>query len=169
MKNKERIIWSNENLDIKDWQYFLEEEYPEVENEWEKYSLIEEENGYYLEDERLNLDIRLPNEIVVLGDIGRWNGRVNGYKTIKSGNVKDCLYDEDCGYCTWYCDRYNFKFKGHHHDGSNCYTYRAFRDWVTEEQKDRFYDAIYYGKCNDRMIRRYTESIKPYIAKVYGW
>lgn len=168
-KEKRFIIWSNDDLNIDDWQDFLEEAYPEIEDEFDKWQIIYNENDYYLDDERANLNVILLNEIVVLGSIGRWNGTAKGYKVIKSGNIADCLNDSDCDYATWYCDSYNFKFEGHHHDGTNRYLYRVFKEGVTEEQKERFYDAIYYGKCNDRMISRYTESIRPYIAYVYGW
>ena len=39
-----------------------------------------------------NLDIQLSKPIIVIGDIGRWNGRVQGYKMIESGNIKECFY-----------------------------------------------------------------------------
>lgn len=166
---KQWLIWTNYYLELNDWKDYLDEEFPDVENEYDKWQLVHEENDCYLEDERANLNIQLPNEIIVFGSIGRWDGTAKGYKVIKSGNIKDCLYDGCCDYTTWYCDRYNLKFEGYHHDGCNRYLYRVFREWVTEEQKERFFDAIYFGKCNDRMIRRYTESLRPYIASIYGW
>ena len=45
--------------------------------------------SYY---ERVNLDIHLNENILIIADIGRWNGRFSGYKEISSGNIKDCLY-----------------------------------------------------------------------------
>lgn len=164
---QKRIIWSNE-IDLDDFREYIEDEFPEAESESEKWEIACEINNDYLEDERENLRIDLPAEIVIIADLGRWDGRANGYKVIPSGNIAGCLYD-DCDYITWYCDRYNFRGDGIHHDGKNHYLYRVFREELTEEQKSRFLDAIYYGKCNDRMIRRYTKSIRPYIAEVYGW
>ena len=122
----------------------------------------------YLEDERANLDIKLDGMIVVIADLGLWNCRRFGYKIISSGNIKDCLYD-DCDYITWYCDDYNFRAVATHHDGINRYLYRVFRDNVSGIQIGNFLHKLVRGEVNDRMIRRYTKSIRPEIAKVYGW
>ena len=51
-------------------------------------------NGEYLNDERENLDIQLSQPILVIGDLGMWNGRRMGYKEIASGNIRDCLYSD---------------------------------------------------------------------------
>ena len=165
-----RIVWEDtffmESKEIDMWLDEIKYDYDCGENE--AYGIMQETNAEYLEDERINLDIQLPGEIVVLAELGLWDGRKYACKTIRSGNVKDCLYS-GCDFNQWYCDRYNFKCNAVHHDGTNHYTYRVFRNDVTEEQKDRFYAALYKGECNDRMIRRYTESVRPYIAKVYGW
>lgn len=173
MKNNEKyIIWSNWNLDIDDddWaDYFedMEANFGEMTDD-EKWEAMYELNNDYLEDERCNLNIKLEDDIIVLGDIGRWNGRVCGYKLIQSGNIRDCLSD-NCDYCTWYCDRYNFRFDGIHHDGTNHYLYRQLRPELTYEQRDNFLWKLRNEAVSDRTIRRYTKSIRPEIAKVYGW
>ena len=46
-------------------------------------------NHDYLEDERVNLNIQLPQPIICIADLGRWNGRFSGYKEIASGNIRD--------------------------------------------------------------------------------
>lgn len=167
----ERIIWSDtyfwSNEEVEESEEFIKESC-EIYDEYDVYMELQYQNGDCLDDERKNLNINLENEIIIFGDLGLWDGRVHGYKVIKSGNIADCLYSE-CDYAKWYCDKYNFKFKGVHHDGCNYYTYRVLRKDVTEEQKENFYEAIIEGRCNDRMIRRYTKSIRPYIAEVYGW
>ena len=61
-------------------------------------------NNDYLGDERMNLNIQLDRPILVIGDLGLWNGRRSGYKEIESGNIRDCLY-ADTDYSTWYVDR----------------------------------------------------------------
>ena len=103
MADRANIIWSNENLDYEDWREFLEEEYPEL-TEAQRVELMYEMNADHLDDERVNLDIQLSRPILVIGDLGRWNGRVMGYKEIPSGNIRDCLYS-DTDYSTWYMDR----------------------------------------------------------------
>ena len=99
MNDGRHIIWSNE-LDYDDWKADLEEEYPKL-SEDERISLMYELNGDYLDDERHNLNIQLSRPILVVGDLGLWNGRRMGYKEIKSGNIRDCLYSErDIDYST---------------------------------------------------------------------
>ncbi len=146
MNNNNRIIWSNWDTEADDPDRLAD----------------------YLEDERANLDIKLDGMIIVIADLGLWNGRRKAYRLISSGNIKDCLYD-DCDYITWYCDNYNFKAVACHHDGINRYLYRVFRDDLSGIQIGNFLHKVARGEANDRMIRRYTKSIRPEIAKVYGW
>lgn len=167
MNMKRNVIWSNWELNLEDWKDYLEEEYPNADED-KQYEIMDELNDMYLDDERINLDIQLPEEIIILADLGLWYGRRYGYKIIESGNIADCLYSE-CDYATFYCDNYNFKADCIHHDGSNSYLYRTWKDGISETQKENFLNAIYNGKCNSKMITRYTKSLRPYIAKVYGW
>lgn len=163
---KKNIIWSSD-IDLKDWEDYLAEEYPNITDENKKYELVYEINDMYLEDERINLDIDLHDDIIIIADLGLWYGNVRGYKEIK-GNIAECLYTE-CDYAEWYCDRYNLHCNGYHHDGSNHYMYRVWKDGLSEEQKDNFRNAIVKRKADSKMISRYTKSLRPYIAKVYGW
>lgn len=165
---KERTIWTN-ILDYEDWKADLKEEYPDEDgyDEDDRWNRMYEINDEYLDDERMNLNIHT-NGIVALGDIGRWNGRVSGYKEV-GDRISDCLYS-DCDYVKWYVDRYkNFRMTGHHHDGTNYVLYREWKDGITEEQKENFLNKAYYGKLSKNDISRYTQSLGKKIAEVYGW
>lgn len=99
MEKTDHLIWSNYDIDYEDWRDDLEAEHPDM-TEDERISLMYDINNDYLDDERCNLDIQLSRPILIIGDLGRWNGRVMGYKEIKSGNIKDCLYsDTDYSTC----------------------------------------------------------------------
>ena len=75
MKISERyIIWNNYYLDFEDWKDYLTEEYPD-EGEDELVRLMHEINDDYLDDERCNLNIQLSQPIIVIADLGLWNGR----------------------------------------------------------------------------------------------
>lgn len=163
------VIWSNMDLDLDDWQECLND-YPEVTDEYEQWELIYEINNSYLEDERENLNIQLGDEILVIGDLGLWNGRRQGYMVISTGNIKDCLYDNACDYCEWYVDNLgDLRFKGAHHDGYNYYLYRVWKDGVTEQQKENLLEKLYYGKATRKDITRVTRRLGDEIAEVYGW
>ena len=177
MKEKRYTVWQNIEMDVDDWKdgykEFMEiNEIPFDEDnikDEDVYEYMEETNEYYLDDERANLNIIVPNGILVIADLGLWDGRRCGYKEITSGNISDCLYDKDCDYCDWYCDRYDFRFTGYHHDGSNHYVYRTWADNTTEQQRENFLEKLYYGKATHSDMLKYTRSIRPYIAWVYGW
>ena len=55
MSESDYRIWSNADLDYEEWKDWMEEEYPTL-SEDERVAMMYEENGHYLEDERLNLD-----------------------------------------------------------------------------------------------------------------
>jgi hypothetical protein len=142
MNNDRHIIWSNINLDYDDWKAGLEAEHPKM-AENKRMALMYETNDGYLDDEQMNLDIQLHREIIVIADLGLWNGRVTGYKMIDSGNIKDCLYS-DCDYSEWYVDKNgDLRCTAHHHDGTNRYLYRAVKSHASVEQVSRLQDRIY--------------------------
>ena len=169
------IIWSDMSLDPDDWRddykEFLEinELDDDTNDENELYKWMVETNGDYLDDERMNLNIQLSQPIIVIGDLGRWNGRVMGYKMIDSGNIKDCLYS-DTDYTEWYVDKYgDLRADAVHHDGTNHYLYRVFKDGVTDTQIENLQDKIYNGKATRADITRVTKSLGDDIAGVYGF
>ena len=164
----EHVIWSNYNLDYEDWRADMEEFYPNL-SEDERIERMYELNNEYLDDERINLNVELENEILVIGDLGLWNGRRSGYKEIASGNIRDCLYC-DCDYAEWYIDRLgDFRCTCSHHDGTNHYLYRVYKSGVTEEQKDNLKSKLYDGTATRSDITRITRRLGDDIAKVYGF
>ena len=168
MNKDKHIIWSNLNLDFNNWKADLIEQYPKK-SESELIDLMYEINSDYLNDERVNLDIHLNENILIIADIGRWNGRFSGYKEISSGNIKDCLYTE-CDYAEWFVDKNaDFRCDAHHHDGVNHYLYRVYKDGVTSSQIDNLKNKLYDGTATRADITRITNKIGNEIAKVYGW
>lgn len=162
------VVWGDIDLDIEDWRDDLEAEYPGI-SEDDLYQKMHEINQEYLDDERVNLNIQLSQPIIVIGDLGRWNGRVQGYKMIDSGNIKDCLYS-DTDYTEWYVDKYgDLRADAAHHDGTNHYLYRVFKDGVTEAQIENLQEKIYCGRATRADITRVTRRLGDEIAKVYGF
>ena len=163
----DHIIWSSEP-DFKDWEDDLKEEYPDL-SEQELVEKMYEINDSYLDDERANLNIQLNRPIIVIADIGRWNGRFQGYKVIESGNIRDCLYS-DCDRNTWFVDKNgDLRCDAVHHDGTNHYLYRVFKDSVSDTQMENFKDKIYFRTATRADISRMTKRLGDDIAKVYGF
>lgn len=169
------IIWSNVNLDLDDWRDDMKEQLqengysPDEITEDKLYDEMLDCNASYLDDERVNLNIQEAQPIIVIADLGRWNGRFQGYKMIESGNIKDCLYS-DTDYTEWYVDKLgDLRADAIHHDGTNHYLYRAFKDNATPEQIENLQDKIYSGKATRSDITRVTKRLGDDIAKVYGF
>ncbi|NCC02303.1 MAG: hypothetical protein EOM34_16935 [Clostridia bacterium] len=173
--NDRHIIWSNVNLYLDDWRDDLKEQLaengyaPDEITEARLYEKMLDTNASYLDDERVNLNIQETQPIIVIADLGRWNGRFQGYKMIESGNIKDCLYS-DTDYSEWYVDKLgDLRADAIHHDGTNHYLYRAFKDGTTSEQIERLQDKIYLGVATRSDITRVTKRLGDDIGKVYGW
>jgi hypothetical protein len=164
---KERIIWSNLNVEYDDWKDDFHD-YLDAngldEDEVDFYEWVDETLSYYLDDERLNLNESVDGCIVAFASLGLWNGRVNGAKVV-GDNVKNILRCNG-DYTKWYCDTYNVRCVDVHHDGRNYYLYRVAKN---REQAEKLVDKIAYGGMTEEQFRKATRSLRPYVAKVYGF
>ncbi len=168
MTEGDHLIWTNDHLDYEDWREDLEEQFPELSDE-ERYYKMLEINNEYLDTERENLNIQLSQPIFVIADLGLWTGRHSGYKEILSGNIRDCLYSK-YDFTTWYVDKQgDFRCDDVHHDGTNHYLYRVFKESATDEQRDDLCDKIYFGIATQADIDKVTRRLGDEIGKVYGW
>ena len=165
---RRHTIWSS-YIDIEDWRddyaEYLEEfegisEPAFTDDELWQYATVV--NADYLDDERANLDIKLRAPIIVLGDLGFWFGRRDGYQIIETGNIADCLYSED-PICEWYVDEHgDLRCDSAHHDGRDHLLYRVVREKYADEIEEILEDP-------DADIMQYTEPLGEHIAAVYGW
>ncbi len=169
---KKHIIWSNMNLDIEDWRDGYEEflEINDMDDDPNDedaiYEWMVETNSEYLYDERMNLDKVVEGRILIIADLGLWNGRHSAYKIVGSGNIKDILgYTYD--YAEFYGDGYNIRGTEVHHDGTNHYLYRVIRE---DRNIENLLDAIYNGEeITSSKLNYYTKSLYKDVAAVYGW
>lgn len=163
-------VW-NSDIDLDDWSDWRKELEAEGEtlSDSEFYERVAETNSNYLDDERINLNIELPEEIICIADLGLWNGRRMGYKVIGS-NIANCLYSSGDTEDHWFVDTNgDLCCTSGHHDGTNFITYRMFKEGLSEVQKCNFCDKIYRNEVTSKDITRYTKALGPDIAKVYGF
>lgn len=162
------VIWSDIDLDLDDWRESLEELYPNYPED-ELYAIMCKSNAENLEDERANLNIQLSQPILVIADLGLWNGRRSGYREIPSGKISDCLYTE-MDYAEWYIDKNgDLKCDAIHHDGTNHYLYRVYKDNVSDTQIENLKAKLYEGTATRSDITRITRRLGDDIANVYGF
>lgn len=127
----------------------------------------------YLDDEHervcadLNVQFNMP--ILVIADLGLWNGRRRGSALVRSGRLSDCFYS-NCDCATWYVDgRKNLRCDASHHDGYNHYLYRVFKPDVSDTQIENLQYKIADGTATSTDISRLTSRIGDAIAEIYGF
>lgn len=132
--------------------------------------------GYFW-DEKANLHIELPHDVVIIAMQQCWDGTSPRVSRIgrNLNVVVDCPF-RDIDEQEVYADRYNVCWRGTHHDGTNTAVYRVMKDddkydaflqaLITASEKT---DAVKKEAAWKRAISRYTKSLRPEVAAVYGW
>ena len=172
---KHNVIWKSYGMlnrkELEDYEKGAREnlEYNGVENITE--SDIQQEVfdniDLFFEDELLNLDKTLPNKIIAIADMGLWYGRRQGYKVL-GNNLNEVVSSTiGCDEKEVYCDAYNVRATGYHHDGSNSVLFRELRE---DRNIDNFLEKIYNNEeISSSTLNYYTKSLKPYVQEVYGF
>lgn len=166
---EKRYIWQNTDLNADDWRddYI---EFCEFNNitpggDDAVVDYMIDTNYSYLEDERANLNVTTGGKILCIADIGRWNGRVNGYRIFN--NNLNSIFNICDDYIEFFGDGKNICATGSHHDGCNYYLFRAIRPG---RDIDKLLNAIYCGDyISPQKLNYYTRSIYSDVARVYGW
>ena len=70
----------------------------------------------------------------------------------------------------WYVDRLgDLRCDAIHHDGTNHYLYRVYKDGVRDSQIELLKEKLYRGTATRADITRVTRRLGDDIAKVYGF
>lgn len=129
-------------------------------------NLVYDDNDLWFDDVKRNLNAHLDGKILVIANLGRWNGKFNGYK-ILNNNLNSIFSDLGCDEIYFYSDGKNIRAEGYHHDGTNYYLFREIKDNV---DIDKLTDAIYNNKeISNRVLSYYTKSLEPYVKHFFGW
>ena len=126
--------------------------------EGESYEAACEANYDRLDALRKKFDKELSGRVLCVADLGLWNGRRSGYRVL-GGNLSSIF---DVTATTFAFDAHNVIGEEIHHDGTNYYTFKLIPDGVDAQP---LLNAIYYGKATPKMIRRYTRSLRKYVAE----
>lgn len=118
----------------------------------------------YLDDERGNLNKEVEGVIIAFADVGRWNGRRQGYRIL--GSTINDIFNISEDNNEWYSDGNNIRGILTHHDASHYVLYRVAKDRETAE---RIAEQIYNREIDEAGFRKRTRSLHPYVAEIYGW
>ena len=170
MTKSKRVLWSSE-IDFDAWRDDYRKNYPDETDE-DIDEMISDQNYDDLVCERDILNINLPEPIIVIADLGFWDGRRTGYREIP-GNIAKCfeVYSRSSDESTWYLDdRNDLVCDDMHHDGTNHYLYRTWKKTATPQQRANFISKIVTGETITRRdIARLTERLGDVICAAHGW
>jgi len=170
-KDINKYINTKQHTIYKTTGYMTNEEWEEAINNYkeedgENYTedqietFVGDDNNLWYDDVKDNLNVPLDGKILVIANLGRWNGKFNGYK-ILNNNLNSILSNLGCDEVHYYSDGKNIRAEGYHHDGTNYYLFREIKDNV---DIDKLTDAIYNNKeISTRVLSYYTKSLAPYV------
>lgn len=81
-------------------------------------------------------------------------------------NVADILSVGAYDGARWYADAYNVRARLVHHDGTHRVLYRVAS---SEEAARELAEKYINGEYTAEDVKRHTQSLRPYVAAVYGW
>lgn len=126
------------------------------------------------ESEIYNLDIPTDNRIIIIAQLGLWDGIHSAYVVLDNNINQIVARALNCNSDIHiYAQDGEVRAEENHHDGCNHYLYRQLKG--TPEECEPLLDAIY-----DKMpltnpdefktvMEKYSTSLYPEVANVYGW
>lgn len=165
----DRIFWTS---DVEPDAY--RDEYPDA-SEDELYSIASEDNNTQFQDDKDNLSHIIPeNGILIYATLGLWTGKHQAVLQDSSSlhSVGDCMKSYVSGMSDlefFVSEKGEFQCRETHHDGTNLYTFRAWRSGITDTQKENLINNLYMGKNCDNEIKRKTFRLGDIIGDLCGW
>lgn len=125
----------------------------------------------YRQDEIANLQSSNGGQILVIANLGLWDGRHQGYKVLpKLTSVLEDLPNYDAYIRFYVDDAGEFRARMTHHDGVNYYLYRERKAGVSDDEWDELLEAIYNdADTMSDLLEARTSKLGPKIQTVYGW
>jgi hypothetical protein len=149
------------------------EENPSDEDVWNEAIELKDT---WLDAEKGNLNIATQNRLIAYGTLGLWTGNALCFSLLN--NNVNSIFDAIHGMsgpttATVYADAEDVQCREAHHDGVNLYTFRELlgNEEEVDELLDELRTAVYDNNADkfNELIQTRTKSIRPYVAKVYGW
>ena len=114
------------------------------------------------------LDKELPEKVVVIADIGLWDGRRNAYKEYDN-NLSSCLnFFGDCYLAEFFLKDEDVMSKQSHHDGTHYAVYRVYKKGRADEGHNAIHARIMKGEYPEEEIEKYTKPLGKKVRKALG-
>ena len=125
-------------------------------------------NDEYFEAEMTNLDIDIPETIVVFGTLGLWDGVKHGLKVCNKNiadAIKSIISDDYNDFEILVDENNDLICKDYHHDGTNHFLFRKVNFDV---DVDKLEEDFVFTNDPDKLIDKKTKSLHPDLKKIYG-
>lgn len=174
---KKYVIWNSDAVDeefVKDERAEMESVYPDQTDDW-WWRYAKESNREFLNCTQEALSgIEFPKEIIIFAELGLWNGKRPAWFRTETNEVSKvltpCITIGGDTNIEYWVDAYgNLRAEESHHDGTNTYLFRVFKDSVSEKTEQFILDKAACGTLTKDDITRYTRRVGKKIADVYGW
>ena len=162
-KDFEKIIFDSDAYTYDDAKkYLIEEQGIENPTDEEIYDEMSECNRIAFNDDRdefANRGKDIEGTVIVIGDVGCWNGRKDCIKILnRFEDVMNFMTKYDS--FKIYIDRYDIKGVGHHHDGTDYLTFREMHPrYFRDEIGDIF---LSYENNVEQFVKNCTRSLRKY-------
>jgi hypothetical protein len=136
-------------------------------DDYSVFERLQEDIWFTYDEEKSNLYKELPNNIIAIGTVGRWDGTKQCFKEL-GNNLNEILFiGRDHNDINVYCDRYNVHSELVHHDGTDRVIYRMVKEGVDTDKLCE--KQLYNGGLSKSDISRFTVSLTPFVKEVYGF
>ena len=164
MKN---MIWSNNACVMGGYVEDLMADDPNMDNDlaWATANSVSEDE---LWSAKLDLGVPL-GDLIVIADLGLWNGRRKAVKVIPNATIADAVGVCVGDYIDWYVEDGEMRIEDVHHDGTNRYLFRTWKDGVSDLKKGVTLELIKRGFDDKKTLDTYTRPLGPDVSNVYGW
>lgn len=165
MKN---MIWSNNAYEMGEIVKDLMENDPEMDDTlaWATANSVSEDD---LWNAKLDLDSYV-GDLIVIADLGLWNGRRRAVKVIPNAKLSDAVNVCERDYTDWYVEDGEMKIDDVHHDGTNHYLFRAWKDGVNDDFRRGLALHLFANGFTDaKTLDVDTRPLGKDVADAMGW
>ena len=123
---------------------------------------------FALEDEKTNLGTKKTGPILVIADLGLWNGRKPGYRFLEGDGTLDRVFEVFRGdFFSLWEEGGELLGKDIHHDGTNFY---MFYEVLDREAAEEATGLAFSGKeIPEDLLRRGLSPLGKKVSEIYGW
>ena len=164
---KKLMVWSDQYDE--QWEREYKAEHPDATDQEVMQAWYDEAETSFA-DEKLNLNIPLERDILVIKTINRWDGTSVCCSIINRSTIGDLLerfFDGNSYYVE--ADTGDLVGEAYHHDGTNYYRFREISADALNDDVDDLAYKIDTGAEYVDDLSRLTKTLGGRIAKVYGW